>query len=79
MSDTTHTLRMFLAEERPTAVMVMNTPKGGGLVEWLPRSLIGYARKEQPANPGERTIYIFTLPEWKIEKRHLWPYVTDAK
>lgn len=76
MKNTHHTLRMFLAEERPTAVMVMNTPKGGGMLEWIPRSLISYARKEAPAAEGERTVYIFTLPEWKIEQRNLWAYVT---
>lgn len=76
--DTTQELRMFLAEERPGAVCVMNTAAGGGLLEWLPRSLIAYARKEKPAAEGERQPYIFTLPEWKIEQRNLWRFVTTA-
>lgn len=72
-----HTLRMFLDEERPTAVKVMNTATGGGRYEWLPRSLISYARKLAPEKPGERQSYVFTLPEWKIEEAALWDFVTS--
>lgn len=75
-TEETHELRMFLADERPSAVCVMNTASGGGMYEWIPRSLIAYARKDAPAKPGERHPYVFTLPEWKIEQRNLWRYVT---
>lgn len=78
-TDTTQELRMFLFEERPAAVCVISTAKGGGLIEWLPRSLIGYARKEKPAAEGERQPYVFTLPEWKIEKCNLWRFVSTAR
>jgi hypothetical protein len=79
-NETTQTLRMFLAEERPTAVCVMSTPNGGGLVEWIPRSLIAYARKERNADePGARAPYVFTLPEWKIDQRGLWDFVTNDR
>lgn len=72
-----HTLRMFLDEERPTAVKVMSTARGGGRLEWLPRSLISYARKQAPEKPGDRQAYIFSLPEWKINDADLWDFVTS--
>jgi hypothetical protein len=79
-TDTSHTLRMFLAEERPGAVCVMTTPSGGGRVEWIPRSLIAYSRKERGSEAtGERLPYLFTLPEWKIEQRGLWDFVTNDR
>jgi hypothetical protein len=72
------TLRMFLNQERPSAVQVANrAERDMAGIWWLPRSLIGYARKDPPASPGERPPYTFTLPEWKVEQENLWDYVKD--
>lgn len=79
-TDTTHTLRMRLMEERPTAVKVTAArrpavPGQPVVFHWIPRSLIGYARKLAPAVPGDYPDYTFTLPEWKIEQANLWDFV----
>lgn len=78
MSADTSTLRMYLLEEKPAAVMVTDRPVlidgRARRIEWLPRSLIAYARKE-PATAGEAQPYTFTLPDWKIEQSNLWNFV----
>lgn len=75
----THTLRMFLNQERPAAIEVAMRPDPhdprGTFTAWLPRSLIGYLRKDPPAAPGQRHPITFTLPEWKIQAANLWDYV----
>lgn len=74
-----HTLRMWLNQERPAAIEVAARPDPhddrGCFVTWLPRSLIGYLRKDPPAQPGHRQPITFTLPEWKIEAANLWDHV----
>jgi hypothetical protein len=78
-NSTTSELRMYLIQETPVAVKVTNRPAlvdgQARLIEWLPRSLIAYARKEPAAAPGEAQPYTFTLPDWKIEQSNLWNYV----
>lgn len=81
MSRDEHTLCMFLNAETPAAIQVAYRPdprdeRGTG-VEWLPRSLIGYLRKDPAAQPGHRQPVTFTLPEWKIEQANLWEFVKD--
>jgi hypothetical protein len=79
MSSDTSTLKMFLLEERPTAVKVTDKPAAADgqarLVEWLPRSLIAYAKKSPPAAGADAQPYTFTLPDWKIEESNLWNFV----
>lgn len=83
MSREEHYLRMFLVRETASAVNVTDKPAlqhgEARRIEWLPRSQIGYARKEPAAAPGEAQPYVFTLPEWLIEKANLWNFVTDQR
>lgn len=80
-NSTRSTLRMYLLQETPVAVKVTDKPAlvdgQARLIEWLPRSLIAYARKERAAAPGEAQPYEFTLPDWKIEETKLWKFVTN--
>lgn len=75
------TLRMFLNQERPNAIEVASNGSRANLQSaflwWLPRSLIGYLRKDPAATPGDRQPITFTLPEWKVESENLWTYVAD--
>jgi len=79
MSGAQSTLRMFLLEERPTAVKVSDKATIGHgesrRVEWLPRSLISYAKKEPAAAEGQARPYTFMLPDWKVEEARLWEFV----
>lgn len=68
---------MWLLEKKEKAVRVATTAKAGEAFcyHWIPRSLIAYARTEAPAREGELPIYIFTLPEWKVDQVNLWKWV----
>jgi hypothetical protein len=62
--------RGFLEDETPNAIRVGHAESGQSW--WIPRSQIGYMRKE-PVAAG--TQVIFTLPEWLIEKKQCWELV----
>jgi hypothetical protein len=72
-------LHMFLIEERPDAVRVGDNAFRAqcAVVQWIPRSLIGYSRKTKPDpdHPDRLPEYVFTLPDWKIEQADLWDFV----
>lgn len=69
-------LRMYLFQDRGTAVLVGEKSVAPERTWWLPRSLIGYCRKNV-GRPGEAPGYVFTLPEWKVEQSGLWDFVTN--
>lgn len=69
-------LRMFLHQDNGRAVLVGNAAVNPTRLQWLPRSLIGYARKDA-GQPGQAPGYVFTLPEWKVDEAGLWEFVTD--
>jgi len=51
----------------------------GGACWWIPRSQIGYMRKDKVESPfvngGMNTHVVFTIPEWLIEKKQCWELV----
>jgi hypothetical protein len=79
--ENTSELRLWLAEERPTALKLASGPKvepGQALsIWWVPRTHVEYLRKSPPASPGEYPPVVLTLPDWKIEEQKLWKYVSN--
>ncbi|MBM3855341.1 MAG: hypothetical protein FJ399_19670 [Verrucomicrobia bacterium] len=78
-------LRMFLHQETGLAVQVGDKAVDPRILIWIPRSLIGYARKDYPRFRGQADSstpagvpgYVFTLPEWKVDQAGLWDFVTN--
>lgn len=71
-------LRMWLLMKTERAVQVCDRAKAGSGYRtwWIPRSMIGYSRREAPA-PDALPVFVFTLPEWLIEREQLWSFTTD--
>lgn len=69
-------LRMYLYQDNGRAVQVGNAAVNASRLQWLPRSLIAYARKDG-GEPGEAPRYVFSLPEWKVDEASLWELVSD--
>ncbi len=63
-------LRARLLRETDAAIEVQKL--GGVLTWWIPRSQIGYMRKDK-TDTG--TNVVFTLPEWLVEKKQCWELV----
>ncbi len=72
--------RALLLDETPNAIHVckIHSPIGGESW-WIPRSQIGYMRKDKVEAPfvngGTNTHVTFTVPEWLIEKKQCWSLV----
>lgn len=62
--------RGLLTGETANAIKVKNEKTGAE--HWIPRSQIGYLRKDKE---GEKTRVVFSLPEWMIEKKQCWDLV----
>lgn len=73
-------LRAMLLNETPNAILVcpIHSPIGGKSW-WIPRSMIGYMRKDKVKSPfvggGTNTHVVFTLPENFVEKKQCWELV----
>lgn len=65
-------LRAILLGQTDAAIRVIRMDRKGESW-WIPRSQIGYLRKEEEPDGSLRVI--FTLPEWLIEKKQLWELV----
>ena len=63
--------RGILMGETDAAICVVKERHGE--YHWIPRSLIGYMRKDR-ADDGTVSV-VFTLPEWLIEKKQCWDLV----
>ena len=62
--------RGWLLQQTPNAIQVTSKKHSGSW--WIPRSLIGYLRKDQDS---AGTAIEFTCPEWKIEQAEMWDLV----
>lgn len=62
--------RATLLRETPLAMEVQQI--GAAWTFWFPRSEIGYLRKDKD---GDRTIVVFTVPEWLVEAKQAWGIV----
>lgn len=74
--------RAILLDETANAIHVCHTNRPvHGKGWWIPRSQIGYMRKERAelhlANGStiDLTHVVFTCPEWLIEKKQCWELV----
>lgn len=71
--------RAYLLRETDAAILVKKSPdpQAAGQEWWIPRSQIGYMRKEFMNNQTGHaaTAVFFTLPEWLIEKKDCWELV----
>lgn len=70
---------MLLAEsDAAICVCPFHSPLGGKNW-WIPRSMIGYMRKDKVESPfvggGANTHVTFTLPENFVEKKQCWELV----
>lgn len=72
--------RGLLMRETDAAILVcaLHSPVGGESW-WIPRSQIGYMRKDKVDSPfaggGTNTHITFTVPEWLLEKKQCWELV----
>lgn len=64
--------RAILLQETPNAIHVMASKSKDAW--WLPRSQIGYLRKDKIEASSETSV-VFTLPEWLIETKQCWELV----
>jgi hypothetical protein len=72
--------RAMLLDETPNAIHVCTLHSSIGCESWwIPRSQIGYMRKDKVDAPfadgGANTHVVFTCPEWFIEKKQCWELV----
>lgn len=63
--------RGVLMGETDNAICVAKERHGS--THWIPRSQIGYMRKDTMAN-GSIDV-VFTVPEWLLEKKQAWDLV----
>ncbi len=68
--------RGILVGETDNAICVRkdgSPPRGENW--YIPRSQIGYLRKDIPLKSHDPTHVVFTLPEWLIESKQCWDLV----
>jgi hypothetical protein len=77
VSNDVETLRMWLAIERPTALLVMDAELNAARRWWLPRSLIPRLTKSPKTDPLGYQPVEFTLPAWKVREAGLDEFITS--